>query len=292
MPGGAMVSAPIVEELSRGSEISGEAKTAANFWWRHIWEPVWPLYQSLILAAAILGISVWKVAYYCFPITIACMVAGYLVIRLPLTREKSQQNGLMMFLREMLAAVWPVLFIVFSGIAFKADLIISLVALYIILLLGRITNLKMIYTSFKKEFSFDVVLIFLGGLSLMNIIETGQAAPKTLAALQAWGIPVDLVVFTLPFVVGLLTGLTAAYVGVGFPIVSSAFVLTGSLNSGIYLAYAGGLMGIMVSPVHLCLVLTKRYFKAGFKGIYKRLIPVVLLTTLIVFVLKYLFYPN
>jgi len=60
MPGGAMVSAPIVEELAKDSPASAEAKTATNFWWRHIWEPVWPLYQSVILAAAILDISVWR----------------------------------------------------------------------------------------------------------------------------------------------------------------------------------------------------------------------------------------
>lgn len=292
MPGGAMVSAPIVEELSRGSNISGEAKTAVNFWWRHIWEPVWPLYQSLILAAAILGISVWKVASYCFPITIACMIAGYLVIRLPLPKARSKSNGIFLFLKEIVYSMWPVLFIVFTGIVFRVDLIISLLALYLILLIGKITTFKSIYASFKKEFSFDIVLIFLGGLSLMNVIESGQTAAETLTALQAGGIPIDLVVFALPFIVGLLTGLTAAYVGVGFPIVSSAFALTGGLSSGIYLAYAGGLMGIMVSPVHLCLVLTKRYFKAGFQGLFKRLIPVVIVTTFIVFALKYLFYPN
>ncbi|MCP4582719.1 MAG: DUF401 family protein [candidate division Zixibacteria bacterium] len=292
MPGGAMVSAPIIEELAKNSPASADAKTVSNFWWRHIWEPVWPLYQSVILAAAILGVSVWQVAFICFPITLACMAGGYLVIRLPLPKQKSQSRGVIWFCREMIASMWPIIFIIMTGIIFKADLIISLLVLFVILFIIRITNIKMVYTSFKKGFSFDIVMIFLGGLSMMKVIESGQAATNTLAALQTWGIPIDLVVFTLPFLVGLLTGLTAAYVGVGFPIVSSAFILTGGLNSGIYLAYAGGLMGIMVSPVHLCLVLTKAYFKAQFGGIFRILIPVVVLTSILVFVTKYLFYPN
>jgi integral membrane protein (TIGR00529 family) len=292
MPGGAMVSAPIVEELARGTSVSPETKTAANYWWRHIWEPVWPLYQSVILAAAILGVTVWRVAIICFPITIACIIAGLVVIRLPLPKTTSHKEGLGHFLKEMAVSLWPVLFIVVAGIIFRVELLISVILLYVIMLIARITNFRMIYDGFKSEFSFDVILIFLGGLSLMDIIEGGQAAAKTLAALQAWGIPIDLVVFTLPFLVGLLTGLTAAYVGVGFPIVSSALVMTGGLNSGILLAYAGGLMGIMVSPVHLCFVLTKRYFKAGFKGLYRILIPVVVLASILVFIVKYLFYPN
>ena len=278
--------------MKEGSPINAEAKTAANFWWRHIWEPVWPLYQSVILAAAILEVSVWRIAYICFPITLACIVAGLIVIKLPVSSRKTKSNGLAVFAREMLFSMWPVVFIVITGIIFKVDLVISLLTLYITMLILRITDFKMIYASFRKEFNFDIVLLFLGGLSLMAVIESGQAAGNTLSSLQALGIPIDLVVFTLPFLVGLLTGLTAAYVGVGFPIVSSALVLTGGLNSGILLAYAGGLMGIMVSPVHLCLVLTKRYFGAGFKGLYWRLLPVVILASILVFAVKYLFYPN
>lgn len=188
--------------------------------------------------------------------------------------------------------MWPVIFIMLSGLIFKLDLIISLLLLYAILLSTRVVSFRTVAGSFKKEFSFDVILIFLGGLTMMNVIESGQAAVKTMAALQAWGIPIDLIIFALPFLVGLLTGLTAAYVGVGFPIVSSAFILTGGLSSGIFLAYAGGLMGIMVSPVHLCLVLTKKYFRAKFKGIFKILVPVIIVASVIVFIIRYLFYPS
>jgi len=292
MPGGAMVSAPIVDELTKNTSATAAAKTASNFWWRHIWEPVWPLYQSVILAAAILGVTVWQVAFICFPITLACIIAGFAVVRLPLSSEKNPNKNFPGFIQEMFFSLWPVLFIVASGLIFRADLIFSLLALFVIMLFIRITDFKMIYASFKEEFSFDIILIFLGGLAMMKIIESGQAAIKTLTAFQVWGIPADLVVFALPFLVGFLTGLTAAYVGVGFPIVSSAFLLTGGLGSGILLAYAGGLMGIMVSPVHLCLALTKKYFNAEYKDIFKLLIPVVLLASLIVFVIKYLFYPS
>jgi len=292
MPGGAMVSAPIVEEIARGSKASPEAKTASNFWWRHIWEPVWPLYQSVILAAAILDITVWQVIFVCYPITIACIAAGLIVIFLPLPKSKVRSGDIRLFIKEMIYSMWPVIFIMLSGLIFKLDLIISLLLLYAILLSTRVVSFRTVAGSFKKEFSFDVILIFLGGLTMMNVIESGQAAVKTMAALQAWGIPIDLIIFTLPFLVGLLTGLTAAYVGVGFPIVSSAFILTGGLSSGIFLAYAGGLMGIMVSPVHLCLVLTKKYFRAKFKGIFKILVPVIIVASVIVFIIRYLFYPS
>ncbi len=292
MPGGAMVSAPIVEELAKDSDSTPEAKTATNFWWRHIWEPVWPLYQSVILAAAILDISVWRVAGICYPITMACIVAGVITLKLPLSQKIKSKTHIIPFFKEIIYSMWPVIFIVLTGILFGLDLIISLILLYVVLFILKIANFKMMWSSFKTDFSVDILLIFIGGLSMMNIIEMGDAASRTLSGLQAAGIPIDLVVFALPFLVGLITGLTAAYVGVGFPIVASAFMMTGNLSSGVYLAYAGGLIGIMVSPVHLCLVLTKRYFKAQFKGIYKHLLVVSLLTVILVFAIKYIFYPN
>ncbi|RLE06625.1 MAG: hypothetical protein DRJ06_07420, partial [Candidatus Aminicenantes bacterium] len=44
MLGGALVSAPIVEEASRKWSLSPAWKTFYNYWFRHIWEYCWPLY--------------------------------------------------------------------------------------------------------------------------------------------------------------------------------------------------------------------------------------------------------
>jgi integral membrane protein (TIGR00529 family) len=292
MPGGAMVSAPIIEELAKGDKLSAEIKTASNFWWRHIWEPVWPLYQSVILAAAILDITVWRVAFITFPITIASILSGLLLMSLPLSRKRVPGHGVWLFLREIFFSLWPVFYIVLLGVIFKIDLVISVFSVFVIFLAGRITSFKMIYKSFRKGFSLDIFILFFAALTLMKIIASGQSAIRMSAALQAWGIPADLVVFSLPFLVGLLTGLTSAYVGVGFPIVSSMFALSGGLTSGVLLAYGGGLMGIMASPVHLCLVLTKNYFNAEFRGIYRLLLPVILVASVFIFAIKYIFYPN
>ena len=54
-------------------------------------------------------------------------------------------------------------------------------------------------------------------------------------------------------------------------------------------AFAGGFAGMMLSPIHLCLALTRTYFEAHWGGIYQRLLPAVVLTTLavaIVFLVK------
>jgi hypothetical protein len=39
------------------------------------------------------------------------------------------------------------------------------------------------------------------------------------------------------------------------------------------MAFAAGFIGVLISPVHLCLVLTREYFKADMWGVYKKIIP-------------------
>jgi hypothetical protein len=51
------------------------------------------------------------------------------------------------------------------------------------------------------------------------------------------------------------------------------------------LAFAGGFMGVMASPVHLCLVLTKEYFGASLGKTLTLLILPIVITSCISWVL-------
>jgi hypothetical protein len=68
-----------------------------------------------------------------------------------------------------------------------------------------------------------------------------------------------------------MTGVTIAFVGVAFPILVP--IIKGGDNLLVYLmlAYASGYCGVLLSPLHLCLVLTKDYFKAELKKVYRLL---------------------
>jgi len=46
-------------------------------------------------------------------------------------------------------------------------------------------------------------------------------------------------------------------------------------------AYAGGFAGVLLSPIHLCLVTTVQYFKADLKKIYKMLLSPVIFVVLV-----------
>jgi hypothetical protein len=61
MPGGAYISAVVVDPLYDKMGLKSHQKTLLNYWMRHIWIPVWPLFQGVLISAATLGVSVWEV---------------------------------------------------------------------------------------------------------------------------------------------------------------------------------------------------------------------------------------
>jgi integral membrane protein (TIGR00529 family) len=239
MPGGAMVSAPIVKEIGRDSDIRPETFTAANYWWRHVWEAAWPLYPSIILAAAVLKVSVWDVAIINFPISLTCIAVGLTLGKIGGPKRSAGKPDFLLLLKSL----WPILTIVLLGLILNIDLIISVILIMIILQLARYVNLGNLRGAFKKGFSPGIIILIFGVMTLMYAMENTGTARLFYDELLELSIPPAFVAFAVPFVVGVLTGVTSAYIGVGFPVI---LPLLGSeslsFNSGMLLAFAGGFM--------------------------------------------------
>ena len=85
----------------------------------------------------------------------------------------------------------------------------------------------------------------------------------------------------LPFITGMITGIAVGFVGTSFPLVITLIATMTTEPSGalIFIAYTFGFSGMMLSPVHLCFLLTKDYFKADMIEVYRKyLIPLSTLT--------------
>jgi hypothetical protein len=96
------------------------------------------------------------------------------------------------------------------------------------------------------------------------------------------GIPIILVMAAIPFISGAVTGVAFGFVGASFPIV---FALLGHapafhvVVATTTFAYGCGYFGMILSPMHVCLVVTNEYFKIKLYSTYKY----ILLPAIIVF---------
>jgi hypothetical protein len=85
----------------------------------------------------------------------------------------------------------------------------------------------------------------------------------------------------IPFLIGFMTGYAIATVGIALPILAPYLKDHPQFVGYMMLGFTSGFCGTMLSPFHLCLLLTKNYFGANWKGIYRlALLP----TALILFV--------
>lgn len=288
MPGGAMWSAPLVNSVAGDSEISPEERTFINYWFRHVWEYVLPVYPGVVVAAAILSFPIERVIVAQAPLSAAAIVGGSIVLLSRVkkgNRTQARRKPKLRDFLQLLSGIWPFAFVIALVVGFKADLLIVLGATIVLIGFLKRTRLGNMASLARKAFSPSTISLVLGVMAFKEIMEVGKVVLVFPGLLGSLRVPDALVLFLVPMLVGLLTGITQAFVGVTFPVVMPFILAAGSPASAAALAYAGGFLGVLLSPVHLCLVLTYQYFKARLAGVYYLMIFPALFVTLVAFLL-------
>jgi len=276
MPGGALVSAPILNEVLKEDTITPAFKTYVNFWFRHIWEYVWPLYPGLILCAGIFNVEFVSIFKHQFYFTILVVLIGALALKLWFPKVKEKPAGA--------NSVWRNLFLLFKGlweialiiiivivINLEAYLAIAAVVLFSFIILRK--PLKEKLKLLKQAFNPSMLLTIIAVMMFKAFIQNSQVKELTRSLVEGAGDYKYLIMFFVPFIIGFLTGVNSAFAGISFPLFIS---IVGEHNPDMWkimYLYVSGFSGVLLSPVHFCLVLSAQYYKAKLKDVYKYLVP-------------------
>jgi len=283
MPAGAMFSAPMVKEVGGRVGLTPEEETFVNYWFRHIWEFVWPLFPGIILFAGLLKVEIQEVILVQFPLTIATVIVGFVWEYKNLRKDTTLINkkDILFNLEKLFFGVWPILLIIVLVLGTKTDLLFSLliVILSLIFLNIKKLSLKMLKEIIRNDINLNVVILIASIMIFKRILQISggiEIIPEVFAKL---GIHPFIVLFIIPFFVGMMTGISTAALGIGLPLLLP-IIIQGEAN--LYyamLAFTGSFVGVMISPMHLCLVVTRNYFKADMGKIYKMLIlPLIIIS--------------
>ena len=168
---------------------------------------------------------------------------------------------------------WPVLLIIIALVGFKMPFI--LVLLVVVPLFGytRLGARKFHKTAIES-LDFKIIGTIYAVLVFKDIINASGAVDELSVVFENWGVPPIVLFMVLPLLIGYLNGITHAYVSVAFPLLLPFFNATdGSIDlAKVQLAYTFGFIGVIFSPVHLCLVLSTKYFNADINGVFKKLV--------------------
>lgn len=276
MVGGAMFSAPMVDEIGDHLGVDKNRKTFVNYWFRHVWEWVLPTYPSFILAAALLGVSPRSLTLTQWPIAVVAVMVGIVVGLLPIGRPANRQsNGLDRNgnLRLLLVSIWPIGLVLVLSIALGLDLIISLVVTIVLLAIVNRLAPAQVWRILRTGVSLTSVLLIVAVMVFRQVLDSTGAVEPIPGALQAAGIPAGAILFFIPLLAGLLTGLAAGAFGISFPVVLPLLAAANMDMGTVALAYTGGFLGVLLSPLHLCFSLTRDYFGADWGRNYRWLTP-------------------
>lgn len=290
MPGGAIFSAPMVKNIGDRGRLNAADLSYVNYWFRHIWEYWWPLYPGVLLITAIGGINLWSLVLTALPMTIVAVIAGYWPLRGKLSfypgAKSAAKRSAWPFFKE-LTPIWVVIVFglaigaglsrlnLFGTIAKETGLIIALIsAIFLVWQSNGVpvaTRRKILINRKVGSMVYMVasILIFKG------ILEDSQAVTAVSSELLRWGIPLTVVAIALPMLVGLVSGITIAFVGTTFPILISlihASPADPALLPYLILSLVSGFVGVLYSPLHVCLLLSNEYFETSLDQVYRHLL--------------------
>lgn len=265
--GGAYFSAPMVAETTKDLKISSEEKSFINYWFRHPWEFILPLYPGILLASAITKIELHNLISANLLFAFLMLTTGFLFSMKGLRGSIDKQTDIS---KKGLWSFAPIISVLCFVLILHVELHLSLLIVITFLLVFYKYKPDKIFSVIKYGFSLEILILIFGVMLFKETLESSGAVGNLSRFFIKEGVPLIPILFLLPFITGFLTGITVGFVGSTFPLIIN-ITNTNSINI-ISFAFASGFLGVLLSPVHICLILTKEYFKADMAGIYKIMI--------------------
>lgn len=290
--GGAMFSAPLVEQAV-GKTVSAEDKAFINFYYRHIWEYLLPIYPGVLLVASITGIPLAKMLLGLLPFGILIIVLGLpFLFSIKVNDEDTaqdtpEQTGRRQLINDVLFSTLPVIVVVALvlasvNVALAAIIVVGFLAVRHHYTPGKFFSLVRRALVMKTLVIIWAVMLF---KEVMTATGSIDGLPFLLGKLP---IPEIAVAGLIAFMIAYLTGQTGFYVGIAFPVVVAAMGGQVNLSQAVFVFMAGS-AGTMLSPMHLCLSLSIDYFKADFNKVLRKLIipeSIIVITAFVTYMVR------
>ena len=288
MPGGALISAVMMVNLVKRFNVSAERATYINYWFRHPWVTVWPLYPSFVVGAAIVNAPFFEIFRATYPIGIIAIFSGFLITWINGGLEIKFKPNRKNFLR-MIYSFYPVIIVAFSSLVFKLDLLLTLLISLAILFIHKRVRPSDLPSILKKTLDVKIIVLIFAVMIYKGLIEYTSSAEIFFQHLHAWNFSPAAASFLLSFIIGFSTGVEISYASIALPLLTKFTGVGDIVYKNFMLVFGAGYLGVMLSPLHLCLVFSSEYYKARLLKVYKSLLPTGILTAsliLIVFLLR------
>lgn len=261
--GGAVFSAPHVESAGRAYQLSAEKKTVINYWFRHVWEYTNPIFSGMLLASQLSGIPLGDLVRHMAWITATALLLGWLVLIAPLVPASGHTpppapaggNGR----RFVALALGPILANFALVVFFKLSAALSMACVVALMALILRQDAAGLAAMLRRALDLNLFWGVANIIFFQHILRLSGLVGDITTLLHSLAVPAAVVVGIVAFVGGLLTGTSQGFVAITFPFI--ALLAPGDLTL-VSVCFVLGTAGHMLSPAHLCLLVTLDYFSA------------------------------
>ncbi len=282
VPGGAIISAPMVEETGQKLNMSPTELAMSNMVYRHLIVLITPFNSSLVLASGITGISIAGYLGFTVPVIaivflIATIILFYRYPRSSIEESEPREKGRTKpALAAVLTSAAPYLLAMVLGLAFGVFFPLALLAGIAVCFFinlpveGKTEALRSRFLILLKGFNWPIALSTLTIVVYKDFMLEAESFQQAVFFLVEQGLPLMVLIVVLPFITGFITGNNTASLGIALPVLIP--FLGPEMFSVRYfgIIYLSSYAGYFGSPVHLCTYLTNEYFKTPLYSLIKQ----------------------
>ena len=277
VPGGAIMSAPLIEKMGDELGLDRASLTTINVVFRHICTYLYPICAGYILITSMTNISAIKFIKFNIPVLVLTMTMTFKYIFhsiKPTRTEKIKPNP-----RTIIKLVFnfsPFIIILLSALVFKVNFALAILIgiLYVMFLTKREPNyadsIKNRMLISIKGIKWDIVLAIVGIMIFKDIVSVTGFLDEISLYLVRTGTPLFVLAIMFPLIAGFITGNNSAAIGLTVPLFLQ--IIPQGVNPVPYynLIYVSTVTGHIFSPFHPCLILTAEYYNTSLNNVLKQ----------------------
>ena len=290
MPGGALLSAPLVEKGGKG--VTPENKAALNVWFRHAFLLIYPLSAFLIVSTKIAGLDVYTVLPYLLPFFIFTVILGYFFFLrnagggIKYTKKFSLKKLLFPLFVILVAPLIDFLIqSMFELPVREIGLVIAVAVSFILAFVLGNLNLSSIKHISKKMKPWNFAFIIIGMFVFINIFKA-SGVPELISGLT---LPNIVLCVFISFLLGMVTGRVQVPASIVIPTYLATSGLSFMSPLVFVITFFSIFIGYVISPVHPCVAVSTEYFKIKYQDFLKVAIIPAFIALLLMFVLSLFF---
>ncbi len=289
MPGGALLSAPVIAKVGKGA--TPAEYSAINVWFRHVLVMVYPL-AGLLATTKMAGLNLYTEVLFLLPGFALLTFLGFYFLLRPIEDSSSltgSHNLRKIVIPIAIILVAPLIHMlaisIFETIPEELPLFVGvLLSLALSFHFGQLP-LSDIGPIIRQMRPWRFFLLIFAMFLFLHIFSASDASE----AIAAIAFSPSFLIVAIGIFLGFVTGRVQVPVSILLPIFYARFGPDGMTPLVFAVMYFAVFIGYIVSPIHPCVSVSLEYFQTGLKDFYRKVAAPILIAAVCVSIVSIIF---